>query len=75
MSAISQSSYLDGLVEVKRISRSVGLLLCNSCYWCATELEEERIDSCPVCKKFVEAIPLQKGEIFTIDLDTMKGVT
>lgn len=50
------------------------MLLCNSCYWCATELEEQRVDACPTCDTAIEAIPLQVGEIISFDVDSKKGV-
>jgi hypothetical protein len=75
MSIVKELSYLGALANVKRISRSVSMLLCNSCYWCATELEEDRKDKvCPSCTNPVEAIPLEKGEIFSFDIDNMRGV-
>lgn len=74
MSVLDESSVLGGITKVKKISRSVSMLLCNSCYWCATELENRMTNSCPICGKPVEAIPLEKGEIFTFDVDSMKGV-
>lgn len=73
---MNESSYLTGLAKVKKITRSVSMLLCNSCYWTATELEEDRMTNkgCPTCSKPLEAIPLERGEIFSFDLDSMKGV-
>jgi hypothetical protein len=31
-------------------------------------------NKCPICSKPVEAIPLQSGEIFSFDVDSMKDV-
>jgi hypothetical protein len=74
MSTINESSYVGGLAKMKKISRSVSMLLCNSCYWSATELEERGAHECPSCTNPVEAIPLEKGEIVSLDVDGKKGV-
>lgn len=74
MSVLNESSYLGGTAKVEKISRSVSMLLCNSCYWSATELEERGARACPSCTNPVEAIPLEKGEIFSFDIDGKKGV-
>lgn len=74
MNILNESSCLGGLAKIKRISRSVSLLLCNACYWCATELEDRMTNKCPTCNNTVEAIPLEKGEICSFDVDNKKGV-
>lgn len=61
-------------ITIQRISRSVSMLLCNSCYWCATALQELEDYMCPTCKTPVELIPLNDGEMFTYDHDLKKGV-
>lgn len=74
MSIVNESSYVGGLGKVKKISQSVSMLLCNSCYWSATELEERGERACPSCTNPVEAIPLEQGEIVSFDIDGKKGV-
>lgn len=71
----SSSSCLGGLAKVKKITRSVSMLLCNSCYWTATELDDRMTNKpCPICSKPLEAVPLERGEIFSFEIDSMKGV-
>lgn len=50
------------------------MMLCNSCYWCATTLSEIEDYKCPTCANIVEVLPLNDGEMFTYDYDTKKGV-
>ena len=71
MSVVSQE--VSG-IDVQRISRSVSMMLCNSCYWCATALSEIEDYRCPTCANAVEFVPLNNGEMFTYDHDTKKGV-
>jgi hypothetical protein len=62
------------VAEVRKVPKSASMLLCNSCYWCATELEEQRVKVCPACNIAIEAIPLQAGEIISLEVDSKKGV-
>lgn len=73
MSVVSQRR-MNGEAAIRRISRSVSFLLCNSCYWCATALQGIEDYSCPACGSPVELIPLNEGEMFTYDHDSKKGV-
>lgn len=61
--------------QVKRVRKTVSLLLCNSCYWCATALDDSIVEgNCPSCMIGVESIPLNDGEMFSYDYSTNKGV-
>jgi hypothetical protein len=73
MSVVSQEMGAEA-TTIKRISRSVSMLLCNSCYWCATALQGVDDYTCPACNTLVELIPLNEGEMFTYDHDTKKGI-
>jgi hypothetical protein len=72
MSVVSQGQVEEAAIQ--RISRRVSFLLCNSCYWCATALQQMDFETCPVCKNAVEFIPLNEGEMFSYDHDSKKGV-
>ena len=62
-------------LQVKKVRKIVSMLLCNSCYWCASALyDTEPGGKCPCCAQPVESIPLQEGEMFTFDYDTRTGV-
>ena len=74
MNIINETTSLQGIAKIKTISRSVSMLLCNSCYWCATQLEDRETTTCQGCANAVEAIPIESGETFSFDLDSMKGV-
>lgn len=49
-------------------------LLCNSCYWCASEIGGVGIRKCPSCKHAVEPVPIVEGERFRFDYDPSRGV-
>jgi hypothetical protein len=62
-------------LPIKKVIKTVSMLLCNSCYWCATALYDNEIEKCPRCDQLVEPIPLQDGEMVTFDYSAKKGVT
>ena len=75
MNILKETSLPGENANVKTASRSVNMLLCNSCYWCATQLEERGNGVCPACSNATEAIPIGEGEIFSLEFDLKKGVS
>lgn len=75
MNMLNETLPNEGTTYVKTVSRSVNMLLCNSCYWCATQLEEREGNTCPSCSNVIEAIPIGKGEIFSLEVDLKKDVS
>jgi hypothetical protein len=51
------------------------LVICNSCYWSASNITENSIVFCPVCGKYnLESIPLSINERYTYYYDIKKGL-
>ena len=52
-------------------------LICNSCFWCASNLNNMRnfVDICPSCKnEKVESMPISFDETYKFDYDAGRGV-
>jgi hypothetical protein len=51
------------------------LVICNSCYWSASNITEDAIAFCPVCGKYnLESIPISINELYTYYYDIKKGL-
>lgn len=59
------------------LSRGIQFLICESCFWCASILEDGALISrCPCCKSnMLESIPITTGESYKFDYNTKSGVT
>lgn len=55
-------------------SERISFLLCNSCYWCATEIGGRLIESCPACNHRLEPLPIAAGELLRFDYHQKQGV-
>ncbi len=56
------------------VNTPVSFLLCNSCYWCATEIGGVGIRKCPSCRLAVEPLPIAADELFRFGYDRKSGV-
>lgn len=52
----------------------VFFLLCNSCYWRASQIGGLGIRKCPSCRNTVEPLPIATGELFRFNYDKKSGV-
>ena len=70
---LSGRRYVTQLAD-RRFSEGIFFLLCNSCYWCASEMGGRLIKSCPACNHQLEQLPIAGGELFRFDYGQMRGV-
>jgi len=63
--------------EHQNITPTPNFLLCKSCFWCASLLNNRpTVDVCPSCMKAeLESIPISLREIYKFDYDASRGVT
>lgn len=56
--------------------RKVQFLICDSCFWCASILEDGMPASrCPLCKSTkLESIPIAIGESYRFDYSIKSGI-
>lgn len=51
------------------------LVICNECFWCASQIGSELIDNCPSCgKSKLDKIPISLDEAYLFDYDDRRGV-
>jgi hypothetical protein len=52
-------------------------VICNQCYWCATDLSGGSLLTCRGCgnEEFVESIALQPKEKYSFAVDIKRGMT
>jgi len=55
---------------------TTNFILCKSCFWCASLLNNRSFHVCPSCMKAeLESIPVSLHEIYKFDYDASRGVT
>ena len=59
---------------------SVHFLLCDSCYWCASQTnncnKNNIITECPSCKNNqIESMPISRYEVYNFSHNPKRGVT
>jgi hypothetical protein len=54
-----------------RGSHDAQFLICNSCFWCASDLSRNRpIENCPACRSDrMEAMPISQKEAYKVNVD------
>jgi hypothetical protein len=60
------------------VSDKINFLLCESCFWCASYLNNYRkvVTNCPICgNKNIESMPISHDEVHTSNHDPKRGVT
>ncbi len=63
--------------EMKLTFKQPHLLLCRSCFWCASYLNlRGTVEICPSCMNCkVESMPISDKEIYTFHYNAIRGVT
>jgi len=63
--------------EHQNNTSTANFLLCKSCFWCASLLDNRTSgDVCPSCMKAeLESIPISLHETYKFDYDASRGVT
>src|SRR5919199_2724438 len=58
-------------------SSTVFFQICQSCFWCASNLSKSRImERCPSCKtEILETMPIRSYEIFVFQYDRKRGIS
>ena len=52
-------------------------ILCETCYWCATYFDKDRLptEKCPIClNRKMSSFPILPNEAFTFNYDDKRGV-
>jgi hypothetical protein len=60
------------------VSDKINFLICDSCFWCASYLNNYRkvVTNCPICgNKNIESMPISHDEVHTSNHDPKRGVT
>ena len=62
------------------VSDKINFLLCESCFWCASQSNNcntsDMITECPSCNATrVESLPISHNEVYKFDYDPKRGVT
>lgn len=64
-----------GAQQSKRISSDIRFLICNSCFWCASQLSSQFEPACPSCgQSITESIPILVNELYKFDCHPKHGV-
>jgi hypothetical protein len=63
----------------KTIVKEIHLLLCRSCFWCASYFNIERVinSKCPSCNNDddkLESIPISYNEVYKFNYDQKRGI-
>jgi hypothetical protein len=60
-----------------KLPRQMHFLLCNTCYWCASDIgSESMLTECPSCNSVeVESMPLSDKELYKFNYHPKRGVT
>jgi len=78
MTALTTSSSSFDINRDKiKLPRYVHFLLCNTSYWCASDIgSKSKFTKCPSCKSVeVESMPISDKELFKFDHQPKRGVT
>jgi hypothetical protein len=59
------------------LPRQIHFLLCNTCYWCASDIDVRKpmITQCPSCNSVeIESMPISDKELYKFDYHPKRGV-
>jgi hypothetical protein len=75
--AFTTSSALDINIDKIKLPMSIHFLLCNTCYWCASDIgSKSKCTKCPSCTGVeVESMPIAKNELCKFDYHSKRGIT
>ena len=73
----TSSSSFDINGDKIKLPRQIHFLLCNTCYWCASDIgSKSKFTKCPSCNSLqVESMPIAKNELYKFDHHPKGGVT
>jgi hypothetical protein len=73
----TSSSSFDINIHKIKLPRQIHFLLCNTCYWCASEIGSKSMFSeCPSCNSVeVESMPISDKELYKFDYHPKRGLT
>ena len=73
----TSSSSFDINRDKIKLPRQIHFLLCNTCYWCASDIgSKPKFTKCPSCNSFeVESMPIAKNELYKFDCYPKRGIT
>jgi hypothetical protein len=72
----SNSSFDISIHKIK-LPRQIHFLLCNTCYWCASDIgSKPKFTECPSCNSIeVESMPIAHKELYKFDYHPKRGIT
>jgi hypothetical protein len=72
----SNSSFDINIHKIK-LPRQIHFLLCNTCYWCASDIgSKPKFTECPSCNSIeVESMPIAHKELYKFDYHPKRGIT
>ena len=73
----TSSSSFDINRDKIKLPSQIHFLLCNTCYWCASDIgSKSKFTKCPSCDSVeFESMPLSDKELYTFDYHPKRGVT
>jgi hypothetical protein len=73
----SSSSSFDINRHKIKLARQIHFLLCNTCYWCASDIgSKSKFTKCPSCNSVeVESMSIAKKELYKFDCYPKRGIT
>jgi len=73
ISAVSQT--IRNKPGLGRISKTVNFIVCGSCYWAASYLDERPVEKCPACQSVnVDTMPVAGNESYVYDHNAKRGI-
>jgi hypothetical protein len=64
-----------GAQQSKRISSDIRFLICNSCFWCASQLSSQFEQTCPSCGQCItESTSISVNELYKFDYHPEHGI-
>jgi len=74
----TSSSFFDFSIDKIELPRQIHFLLCNTCYWCASDIDVRKpmITQCPSCNSVeIESVPISDKELYQFDYHPDRGIT
>ena len=78
ISFTTSSSFFDFSIDKLELPRQIHFLLCNTCYWCASDIDVRKpmITQCPSCNSVeIESVPISDKELYQFDYHPDRGIT
>ena len=74
----TSSSFFDFSIDKIELPRQIHFLLCNTCYWCASDIDVRKpmITQCPSCNSVeIESMPISDKELYKFYYHPDRGIT